>query len=233
MLRACTGSGPRPRHRHSYPAAEGTEGGAHRRRPPGRPQAPLLASSSSLGLRSSRARAAPDPRRHRPHRVRQVAVGGAGSLRTSVPTTASPARRSRWEESRGTGEAGSRGRFLVVLSPTRRPADGTGRRDHDVRRRRRARRPAGPGSSTCRVTPLAAWRGPTGVDALFLGDAMTTRNVRPGAKGPEPGALHPRPVRRRAVPRADRGINATWVLPGHGPAYDAGVGEAVRLVRKG
>jgi hypothetical protein len=26
-------------------------------------------------------------------------------------------------------------------------------------------------------------------------------------------------------------VDATWVLPGHGPAWDGGVPEAVRLIR--
>ena len=28
------------------------------------------------------------------------------------------------------------------------------------------------------------------------------------------------------------GVNATWMLPGHGPAWDGGVPEAVRLIRE-
>jgi glyoxylase-like metal-dependent hydrolase (beta-lactamase superfamily II) len=27
-------------------------------------------------------------------------------------------------------------------------------------------------------------------------------------------------------------VDATWVLPGHGPAWDGGVSEAVRLIRE-
>ena len=29
------------------------------------------------------------------------------------------------------------------------------------------------------------------------------------------------------------GVDATWVLPGHGPAWDGGVAEAVRLIQRG
>jgi glyoxylase-like metal-dependent hydrolase (beta-lactamase superfamily II) len=72
-----------------------------------------------------------------------------------------------------------------------------------------------------------------GVDALFLGDAMTTRNVLTGAQGPKPAPFTLDPT--QAAQSLDRieAVDATWVLPGHGPAYDAGVGEAVRLIREG
>lgn len=70
------------------------------------------------------------------------------------------------------------------------------------------------------------------VDALFLGDAMTTRNVLTGAEGPEvaPFTLD----RAAAVASLARveAIDATWVLPGHGPAWDGGSREAVRRVRE-
>jgi glyoxylase-like metal-dependent hydrolase (beta-lactamase superfamily II) len=69
------------------------------------------------------------------------------------------------------------------------------------------------------------------VDALFLGDAMTTRNVLTGVRGPEPAPFTLDP--RQAIASLDRieTVDATWVLPGHGPAWDGGVGEAVRLIR--
>jgi glyoxylase-like metal-dependent hydrolase (beta-lactamase superfamily II) len=70
------------------------------------------------------------------------------------------------------------------------------------------------------------------VDALFLGDAMTTRNVLTGVTGPKPApfTLHP----DEAVTSLDRieALDATWVLPGHGPAWDGGVPEAIRLIRQ-
>ena len=70
-----------------------------------------------------------------------------------------------------------------------------------------------------------------GLDALFLGDAMTTRNVLTGATGPKPAPFTLDPG--QAVASLDRiaGIDATWVLPGHGPAWDGGVAEAVRMIR--
>jgi glyoxylase-like metal-dependent hydrolase (beta-lactamase superfamily II) len=70
------------------------------------------------------------------------------------------------------------------------------------------------------------------VDALFVGDAMTTRNVLTGAAGPKPAPFTLEP--EQAVASLDRieGIDATWLLPGHGPAWDGGVPEAVRLIRE-
>jgi glyoxylase-like metal-dependent hydrolase (beta-lactamase superfamily II) len=69
------------------------------------------------------------------------------------------------------------------------------------------------------------------VDAIFLGDAMTTRNVLTGAKGPKPAPFTLDPEAARVSLDRVEGVDATWVLPGHGPAYDAGVSEAVRLIR--
>ena len=70
------------------------------------------------------------------------------------------------------------------------------------------------------------------VDALFLGDTMTTRNVLTGVTGPKPAPFTLEPD--QAVASLDRieGIDATWLLPGHGPAWHGGVPEAVRLIRE-
>ena len=70
------------------------------------------------------------------------------------------------------------------------------------------------------------------VGALCLGDTMTTRNVLTGATGPKPAPFTLDPD--QAVASLDRieGVDATWVLPGHGPAWDGGVPEAVRLIRE-
>ena len=70
------------------------------------------------------------------------------------------------------------------------------------------------------------------VDALFLGDTFTTRNVLTGVTGPKPAPFTLQPG--QAVDSLGRldGVDATWVLPGHGPAWDGGVSEAVRLIRE-
>jgi glyoxylase-like metal-dependent hydrolase (beta-lactamase superfamily II) len=70
------------------------------------------------------------------------------------------------------------------------------------------------------------------VDALFLGDTMTTRNVLTGVTGPKPAPFTLEP--KQALASLDRieTVDATWVLPGHGPAWQGGVPEAVRLIRE-
>jgi glyoxylase-like metal-dependent hydrolase (beta-lactamase superfamily II) len=72
-----------------------------------------------------------------------------------------------------------------------------------------------------------------GVDALFLGDAMTTRNVLTGVEGPKPAPFTLDPAQARESLDRIEAVDATWVLPGHGPAWDGGVPEAVRLIRQG
>ena len=80
-----------------------------------------------------------------------------------------------------------------------------------------------PGSITVHV-PAA--------DALFMGDSMTTRNVLTGATGPKPAPFTLQPEQAVASLGHLDGIDATWVLPGHGPAWDGGAAEAVRLIRE-
>ena len=70
------------------------------------------------------------------------------------------------------------------------------------------------------------------VDALFIGDTMTTRNVLTGAAGPKPAPFTIEPEQALASLSHLAGVDATWVLPGHGPAWDRGVPEAVRLTRE-
>lgn len=70
------------------------------------------------------------------------------------------------------------------------------------------------------------------VDALFLGDAITTRNVLTGATGPRPAPFTLEPGQAIDSLAAIADLDATWVLPGHGPAWDGGAPEAVRLVRE-
>jgi len=69
-------------------------------------------------------------------------------------------------------------------------------------------------------------------DALFLGDTMTTRNVLTGATGPKPAPFTLQPKQAQESLSRVEGLDATWVLPGHGPAWDGGVTEAVRLIRE-
>lgn len=92
-----------------------------------------------------------------------------------------------------------------------------------------------PGSPT--VVPLpghspgsVAFHVPA-VDAVFVGDALTTRNVLTGARGPAPAPFTDDPERALQSLAAIEGLGACWVLPGHGAPWDGGVAAAVRRVR--
>ena len=69
------------------------------------------------------------------------------------------------------------------------------------------------------------------VDAVFVGDGLTTRNVLTGVTGPAPAPFTDEP--EQALASLDRLLDtgARWVLPGHGPAWHGDLAEAVRLVR--
>ena len=68
------------------------------------------------------------------------------------------------------------------------------------------------------------------VDAVFVGDSMTTRNVLTGEVGP---ALAPfiDPDGERSSWASLDGIEARWLLVGHGDPWDRGVAEALREAR--
>ena len=70
------------------------------------------------------------------------------------------------------------------------------------------------------------------VDALFLGDGMTTRSVLTGETGPRLAPFTLDPAAALASLGALDGIEARWVLPGHGDAWTGGVGEALRQIRE-
>ena len=70
------------------------------------------------------------------------------------------------------------------------------------------------------------------VDALFVGDAMTTGNVLTGERGPRPAPFTLDPEGALASLAKLEGVQATWVLPGHGAPWRGGVAEAVRLIRR-
>ena len=69
------------------------------------------------------------------------------------------------------------------------------------------------------------------VDAIFMGDAMTTRSVTTGIVGPALGPFTVDPEKAVASLDALEGLSANWVLPGHGDAWTGGLPEAVRLIR--
>ena len=69
------------------------------------------------------------------------------------------------------------------------------------------------------------------VDAVFVGDALTTRSVLSGETGPRPAPFTLDPAQAlTSLSRLDD-VDATWVLPGHGAPWDGGVREAARRYR--
>jgi glyoxylase-like metal-dependent hydrolase (beta-lactamase superfamily II) len=70
------------------------------------------------------------------------------------------------------------------------------------------------------------------VDALFVGDALTTRSVLTGATGAQPAPFTD--DRAQALASLDRldGLSAAWVLPGHGAPWTAGVDALLRDLRR-
>jgi len=79
-------------------------------------------------------------------------------------------------------------------------------------------------------TPGSAALHFAGHDALFVGDALVTYAVTTGRSGPQIAPFTAdEPQARKSLERiAD--IQATFVLPGHGPAWRGGAGAAVEAV---
>ena len=69
------------------------------------------------------------------------------------------------------------------------------------------------------------------VDAIFMGDAMTTRSVVSGVVGPALGPFTVDPHRALGSLDALEGLAASRVLPGHGDAWTNGLPEALRRIR--
>jgi glyoxylase-like metal-dependent hydrolase (beta-lactamase superfamily II) len=68
-------------------------------------------------------------------------------------------------------------------------------------------------------------------DAIFVGDALTTRHVLTGQRGPQPAPFTDDPQQALASLSRLDGLPARWVLPGHGTPWNRGVDEAVRQIR--
>ena len=68
-------------------------------------------------------------------------------------------------------------------------------------------------------------------DALLVGDAIATESVANGSMGPMIAPFSADPA--QALASLDRldGMEARWVLPGHGQPWTGGLGEAIRRVR--
>jgi glyoxylase-like metal-dependent hydrolase (beta-lactamase superfamily II) len=70
-------------------------------------------------------------------------------------------------------------------------------------------------------------------DALFVGDAIATVAVTTGVTGPMIAPFTADAAEaRRSLDRLE-GVEAGWLLPGHGEPWTEGVGAAVALVRSG
>lgn len=68
------------------------------------------------------------------------------------------------------------------------------------------------------------------VDAVFVGDGLTTRHVLTGAVGPAPAPFTDEPARAVESLRALVPTGAKWVLPGHGAPFGGGIAAAVAAV---
>lgn len=69
------------------------------------------------------------------------------------------------------------------------------------------------------------------LDALFAGDALATYAVTTGERGPQiaPFTADADEALESLIRLQD--VEARWVLPGHGDAWDGGVAAAVQAVR--
>jgi glyoxylase-like metal-dependent hydrolase (beta-lactamase superfamily II) len=68
-------------------------------------------------------------------------------------------------------------------------------------------------------------------DALFVGDALATLAVTTGLTGPRIAPFTANPVEALESLRRIEGLEAGFLLPGHGQPWTGGVREAIRLVR--
>jgi glyoxylase-like metal-dependent hydrolase (beta-lactamase superfamily II) len=68
-------------------------------------------------------------------------------------------------------------------------------------------------------------------DVVFVGDALTTRHVLTGRRGPQPAPFTDDPKEAKASLSRIAAIEATWLLPGHGPAWSGGIPEAIHAVK--
>jgi glyoxylase-like metal-dependent hydrolase (beta-lactamase superfamily II) len=69
-------------------------------------------------------------------------------------------------------------------------------------------------------------------DAVFVGDALTTRHVLNGRTGPQPAPFTDVPAEALESLAALVGVKATWVLPGHGAPWQVDPSLVQALVRE-
>lgn len=68
-------------------------------------------------------------------------------------------------------------------------------------------------------------------NAVFVGDALTTRHVLTGATGPQPAPFTDDPAQASQSLEKLVATGAKWVLPGHGAPWSSGVEAAVAAYR--
>ena len=71
------------------------------------------------------------------------------------------------------------------------------------------------------------------VDAVFVGDALTTRHVLTGHEGMQPAPFTDDPDEASASLDRLAGISASWVLPGHGAPWQGTPADVAAAVRSG
>ena len=69
------------------------------------------------------------------------------------------------------------------------------------------------------------------VDAVFVGDALTTRHVLTGREGAQPAPFTDEPEQALASLDLLAQLDASWVLPGHGAPWRGSPAEAAAAVR--
>jgi glyoxylase-like metal-dependent hydrolase (beta-lactamase superfamily II) len=69
------------------------------------------------------------------------------------------------------------------------------------------------------------------VDAVFMGDAFTTRSVLTGEAGPRLAPFTLDLAQAKASLVKLDAIDASWVLPGHGEAWNGGLADALGQIR--
>ncbi|SDS97573.1 MBL fold metallo-hydrolase [Microterricola viridarii] len=69
------------------------------------------------------------------------------------------------------------------------------------------------------------------VDTVFVGDALTTRNVLTGAVGPQPAPFTDDPVEALRSLEALSALEAHHVVPGHGPPWSGSMADVIRQAR--
>jgi len=69
------------------------------------------------------------------------------------------------------------------------------------------------------------------VDAVFVGDALTTRHVLTGSQHPQPAPFTDEPAEASASLDRLAEVTASWVLPGHGAPWHGSPADIVAAVR--